>query len=261
MEHEGHRLRMRERYLRQGGLEGFAPHEVLELWLYYAIPQKNVNSLAHELIDRFGSLYGVLHADPQQLKQVKGVGEYSSTFLSLFSHIAKYIEMERAGNRVSLSNRVEAENHCIRLLAGERREMFYAICMNGQMQVLHDALIAKGSLSNVPAYPRIVAEAVLNHNAHSVLLCHNHPGGSVIPSQGDMEVTRQLAALLQGLEVVLIDHIIVAENKALSMLSSHLIEQSSTPTGVCTRVADSTGETRIRYELMKRCKEEAARGE
>jgi len=261
MEHEGHRFRMRERYRKQEGLDGFAPHEVLELWLYYAIPQRNVNTLAHDLIRRFGSLHGVLHADMQQLKQVKGIGEYSATFLSLFSEIARYIGMEQAGDRAKITNRKEAEEHCIRLLAGEKRELFYAVCMNGQMQVLHNALIAKGSLSNVPAHPRIVAEAVLNHNAHSVLFCHNHPGGSVIPSQGDMEVTRQLAALLQGLEVVMIDHIIVSDGKALSMLSHHLIEQGSSPAGIWTRVADSAGEARIRNTLMRREKGEGKNNE
>ena len=256
MVHEGHRLRMRERYGKQGGLDGFAPHEVLELWLYYAIPQKNVNALAHELLDRFGSLHGVFHADPQQLKQVKGIGEYASTFLSLLPKVVKYMEMERAGESVKISNRKEAEDYCVRLLAGEKRELFYAVCMNGQMQVLHNALIAKGSLSNVPAYPRVVAEAVLNHNAHSVMLCHNHPGGSVFPSQGDMEVTRQLAALLHGLEVVLIDHMIVTEKSAFSMLSHHLIEQSSSAAGITTKVADSAGETRIRNEMIRQQKAE-----
>ena len=228
MEHEGHRLRMRRRYESQGGLEGFAPHEVLEMWLYYAIPQKNVNALAHELLERFGSLHGVLHADSAQLRQVKGIGEYSAAFLSMFSQIVNYCEREQAGSKTKLANRAEAESYCIRLLAGEKREVFYAVCLNGQMQVLHNALIAKGSLSEVPAYPRIAAEAALNHQAHSILLCHNHPGGSLLPSQGDMEVTRQLAALFQGLEIALLDHIIVAEGKALSMLSSHLLEPGTT---------------------------------
>lgn len=254
MEHEGHRFRMRERYVKQGNLDGFAPHEILELWLFYAIPQKNINSLAHELLDQFGSLYGVLHAQPEQLKQIKGVGEYSATFLSLFPQIARYIEIEHAGERLKLSTRQAAEEYCIRLLAGEKRELFYAVCLDGQMQVIHNALVAKGSLSNVPASPRIVAEAVLNHNAHSVLLCHNHPGGSVIPSQGDMEVTRQLSALLHGLEVILVDHIIVSEGGALSMVSNHLIEQEISPVGVTTQVADSAGETRIRHELLIKLK-------
>lgn len=250
MEHDGHRLRMRERYL-AGGLDGFAPHEVLELLLFYAIPQKNVNPVAHALMERFGSLHAVLEASADQLKQVKGIGEYAATYLTLYAQVAKQAELSRVGARETLSNRKMAEDHCIRLLAGFKREHFYAVCLNAQMQVLNDSLIAKGSLSEVPSYPRLVAEAALTHNAHSVLLCHNHPGGSLIPSQGDMEATRQLGELLKGLEIVLVDHVIVAGGKALSMVSHHLIEQEISPWGIVTKVADPAGEVRIRHKLKK----------
>ncbi len=253
MEHSEHRKRMRERYVKQG-LEGFAPHEVLELMLFYAIPQKNVNPLAHQLLDKFGSLHGVLEAEPEMLRQVDGIGEYSATFLSLFSKVEKYVGLEKAQKRVELSSRKKAMEYCAKLLQGERREHFYVICLNGQMEVLHTALIAKGSLSEVPAYPRLVAEAALNHNAHSVILCHNHPGGSLIPSEADMEATRQLAALFRGLEIVLIDHMIVSGGETLSMVLEHLLEREPTPLGIYPRVADPAGEQRIRQELLKRQK-------
>jgi len=215
---------MRARYARHG-LEGFASHEVLELLLFYAIPQKNVNPLAHQLLDHFGSVGGVLQAEPEQLRKVSGIGEYVATYLSLLSKVIHYTQMEKTGERVVISSRRDAEEYCIKLLAGERREVFYVICMNAQMCVLNNVLIAKGSLSGVPAYPRWVAEAALNHNAHSVLLCHNHPGGSPTPSQADVESTRQLGVLLHGLEITMADHIIVANEQALSMVASHLIEK------------------------------------
>ncbi|NLV57442.1 MAG: DNA repair protein RadC [Clostridiales bacterium] len=240
MEHEGHRQRMRDRFLKQG-LEGFAPHEVLELMLFYAIPQKNVNPLAHDLLEKFGSLHSVLEAEPRRLCQVKGIGEYAAAFLSLFAPVARYAQMEKAGERVTLATRQKAEDYCVKLLEGERREVFYAICLNGQMQVLYSAMIARGSLTNVPAYPRLVVEAALLHNAHSVMLCHNHPGGSLIPSQEDVEVTRRLGAVLQGMDITLIDHMIVADGKALSMVASRLIRQESSPEGLSNRAADSSG--------------------
>ncbi len=245
---------MRERYLAQG-LDGFAPHEVLELLLFYAIPQKNVNPLAHALIERFGSLHGVLDASPEQLRQVPGMGEYASAYLTLFKQVSKRMEVSRAGARATLSSRKEAERYCIRLLSGEKRERFYAVCLNGQMEVLHAALIAQGSLSDVPAYPRLVAEAALTHNAHAVVLCHNHPGGSLFPSQADLDATGELAALLAGLEVTLADHIIVAGEEAFSMVSHHLIEQRIVPAGVQTRVASSAGETRVRRKLKGEAEE------
>lgn len=248
MEHDGHRQRMRERYLKQG-LDGFAQHEILELMLFYAIPQKNVNPLAHALIDRFGSLYGVINASSKQLMQVDGIGEYAAAFLSLFPQVAKQAEASRAGVKVKLGTRKAAVNYCIRLLEGEKRELFYAICLNGQMETIGDALIAKGSLSDVPAYPRIVLDAVLTHNAHGVLLCHNHPGGTVTPSQADLDATATLSRLLGEIEVVLVDHMIVAEREALSMVRNGFIQQQMTQTGVVAHVASSAGEVRLAGEL------------
>ena len=237
MQHSGHRQRMRERYLKQG-LSGFAPHEVLELLLFYAIPQKNVNPIAHALIDRFGSVYGVLNASPQQ---VEGIGEYAATFLSLLQDAARLAARTRETDRVKLSKRQAAVDYCIRLLHGEKRELFYAVCLNGRMETLSDVLIAKGSLSDVSAYPRIVMDAVLTHNAHAVLLCHNHPSGSVVPSPQDLEATGILSSLLSEIEVVLVDHLIVAGTQAVSMVRNRLIQQTGTPKGIAVTVADSEG--------------------
>ena len=248
MEHGGHRQRMRERYLKQG-LAGFAQHEVLELMLFYAIPQKNVNPIAHALIERFGSLDGVLRATPKQLMQVEGIGEYAATFVSLFPQVMQQAEQSKNSAREKLTTRKSAVNYCIRLLMGEKREMFYAICLNGQMEVIGCALIAQGSLSDVPAYPRIVMEAVLTHNAHGVLLSHNHPGGSVTPSQADLDATATLVRLLAEIEVTLVDHIIVAEDDALSMVRNGFISQKVTQTGVVAHVASSVGDVRLSHQL------------
>jgi DNA repair protein RadC len=242
MEHSGHRRRMRERYLKQG-LTGFAPHEVLELLLFYAIPQKNVNPLAHALIDRFGSLYGVLNAEPKQLMQVEGIGEYAATFLSLLQDAARLAMRTREADRVKLHTRQAAVDYCVRLLHGEKREMFYAVCLNGQMETLSDVLIARGSLSDVPAYPRIVMDAVLTHNAHAVLLCHNHPSGSVRPSAQDLDATRILSGLLSEIEVVLIDHLIVSENRAVSLVRNGYIRQAAADGKITVKTADAGAET------------------
>jgi DNA repair protein RadC len=238
MEHGGHRQRMRERYLKQG-LDGFAPHEVLELLLFYAIPQKNVNPLAHRLIDRFGSLYGVLNASPKQLMQVEGIGEYAAAFLPLLQDAARQALRTRKADRVRLSTRQAAVDYCIRLLQGEKRELFYAVCLNGQMETLGDVLIAKGSLSDVPAYPRIVLDAVLTHNAHAVLLCHNHPSGSVAPSAQDLDATRILSGLLSEIEVVLVDHLIVSEERAVSMVRNGFLLHAVAGSGVTVKTADA----------------------
>ena len=252
-EHAGHRQRMRERFLTQG-LAGFADHEVLELMLFYAIPQRNVNPLAHQLIDRFGSLHGVLDASVEELMQVDGVGQNAAALLSLFSHAARRLELSRETELEVMDNRLKAQNHCRKLLSGLKQEHLYAVCLNGQMQIIRDVLIATGTLSEVPAYPRLVVEAALRHNAHAVVLCHNHPGGSIIPSQQDVEMTRQLGMVLGGIGVILADHVIVAGGECLSMVRCGLMEHLTTDTTVKTRVADPAGETLIRANLEGRLK-------
>lgn len=250
-EHEGHRRRMRERFETQG-LDGFADHEALELMLFYAIPQKNVNPLAHKLLERFGSFHGVVEASREDLLKAEGIGENAAALLRLFAAVSKRIEKSREGEKPRLENRRATRQHCLRLLGGARQERLYLVCLDGQMRVLADVLIATGSLSEVPAYPRLVAEAALRHNAHSVVLCHNHPGGNAFPSQCDLDMTAKLASMLGTLEVVLADHIIVAENEAFSLYASGLILQEIHGNGIATRVASSAGETRIADELRKK---------
>lgn len=249
-EHSGHRQRMRERFRAQG-LDGFAAHEILELILFYAIPRANVNPLAHRLIDRFGTLHNVLEADAEELMKVEGIGENAATLLSLFAHVDRRLQQSRSAEKKRLRSRENGKAHCLGLLAGLRQEHMYLVCLNAQMEVVQDVLIARGTLNEVPAYPRMVAEAALRANAHSVILCHNHPGGSVIPSQADLDMTAQLGRLLQDLDVILTDHVIVAAEDALSLVECHLLQHEASPFGLQTKVADPGGELLIRNQVQK----------
>ena len=257
-EHDGHRQRMRQRFQEQG-LDGFAPHEVLELILFHAIPRANVNPLAHRLMDAFGSLHAVLEADVQDLMKVEGVGEKAAVLLSLFGHVDRQLEKSRSRERKKLRNREAAARHCLGLLAGLREEHLYLVCLNAQMEVVQNALIARGTLNEVPAYPRMVAEAALRANAHAVVLCHNHPGGSVVPSQADLEMTASLGQLLQSLDVMLADHVIVAGEDALSLVECGLLQHEAVGGNVLSRVADPGGELlsrdRVRAALKKKGKQ------
>ena len=214
--HSGHRKRMRERF-RKDGLEGFAPHEVLELLLFYSRAQGDVNPLAHRLLDAFGSLKGVLEARPEQLMSVDGMGEESATLLSLMLPMFRRYSACVCEERKQIRNRSEAAEYCMALLAGWRTEHFYAISLNAAGQVLGQRLIAEGSLTEVAAYPRLVVETALNYNAYSVVLCHNHPSGIAMPSQEDIAATQELMKLLGALHITLLDHIVVAGEQTYSM--------------------------------------------
>ena len=215
--HEGHRHRLRERF-RLEGLEHFAPHEVLELLLFYARARGDVNPLAHRLLETFGSLKGVLEAPVDQLCTVDGVGEETATLISLMVPMFRRYELCVCEKKPRLANYRDAEEYCKALLAGLRKERFYVISLSAQMRVIGVRLIGEGSLTEVPAYPRLVVEAALNHNAYSILLCHNHPSGNPQPSMGDITCTRELDGVLAPLGIALVDHIIVGEGKMCSLV-------------------------------------------
>ena len=215
--HSGHRQRMRERFRREG-LEGFADHEVLELLLYNVITRADVNPVAHALMDTFGSLKGVLEAGVDQLRKVEGVGEQTATMIAMMVPLfRRYMDTVTREKQV-ISGLAEAAQYCLSLTAGLRVERAYAICLGADHRLLGCRLICEGSIDEVSAYPRHVVEAALNHNAHGVILCHNHPGGTPEPSAADLEWTAQVQAVLAGIGVLLVDHIIVADGKSYSMV-------------------------------------------
>lgn len=214
--HNGHRQRMRTRF-RTEGLEGFAHHEVLELLLFYGRARGDVNPLAHELLDAFGSIKGVLEASPEQLMAVPGVGEETATLISLMVPMFRRYQAAVREEVRRIESMNDAKAYCVSLLSGWRMERFYMLCLNASRRVVGQRLIASGSLSELNAYPRLVIETALNYNAHSVILCHNHPGGTLLPSRDDLTTTRRLQSLFDGLDITLLDHVIVAGGGAYSM--------------------------------------------
>jgi DNA repair protein RadC len=214
--HAGHRKRLRERY-RLEGLDGFAPHEVLELLLCYGRARGDVNPLAHALLSAFGSLKGVLEATPQQLMTVPGVGEEVATFISLCVPLFRRYSLCLSEERTAITSTEEARQYCSGLLAGQRQERFYAICLGANRSVLGRRLIAEGTESRVDAHPRLVVETALNLNAHGVIICHNHPDGLAEPSPEDVAATHHLYRVLAALDMTLLDHVIVAGPDACSL--------------------------------------------
>lgn len=254
-DHGGHRQRLRERF-RANGLEGFAPHEVLELVLGYAIPRQDTNPLAHRLIHHFGSLHNTMDASVESLMRVDGIGEYTAVLLALFSQMERKVSDSRMKPRQVLDNRDDVERCCLQLLKDCKVEHFYAIYLSGQFEVLAKVLIAKGSISDVPSYPRIVADYALQHNAHAVVVCHNHPGGTLTPSQADIGATIRLHSVLEELEVRLIDHVLVANGQAASIMNVGLTPTLDMKMIARNRAANSVGEVTLQHQLKQQSEQE-----
>lgn len=232
-EHSGHRDRLLERYLSEG-LDGFPPHNVLELLLFYSVPRRDTNVLAHRLIEQFGSLVGVLNAAPEQLAQVEGIGMNAAVHLHLVADIARRYYAEAI---TPLPNDAQREDlmryYGKKLVAacnGLPEETLYLVCLDNNLREISTDCISTGAPNAVQLPGRKIAEVALRHHAPSILLAHNHPRGLAIPSQEDIAATLSLRDALRAISVDLIDHFIIAGSDYVSMAQSGFFSSAARQT-------------------------------
>jgi DNA repair protein RadC len=217
--HSGHRQRAKAEFLSRG-LEGLPDHRVLELILFYALPQGDVNPLAHRLIDQFGSLAGVLDATAEQLTSVPGVGQHTAVLLKLFPAVGgRYLQ-----GRTALGDLIETSWDIRNLFTpyffGARNEMAYLACLDAKHKLLGVRKLGEGSVNAAEITSRKVVEAALALNTSVVILAHNHTSGIATPSHEDLLTTRHLFQLLQQVGIQLYDHVILVDDDMLSLRDS-----------------------------------------
>lgn len=224
-EHDGHRKRMRARFLRYG-LNDFADHNVLELLLSFALPRKDTNLLAHRLMDTFGGLDAVFEATPEALMKVDGVGESAAAIIRLVPEAARryLITKEAAGD--ILSSAEEAGKYLVPQFMNCREETVYLVCLDAKLKVLDCRRLGSGGVTSVPVNIRQILETALMKNATNVILAHNHTSGIALPSAEDRAVTVAVRDALAPAEITLIDHIIVAGNDFVSLADDGLLKFS-----------------------------------
>ena len=218
--HDRHRERLRERFL-QEGLDGFEEHQVLEMLLFYCLPRIDTNTIAHELINRFGSISSVLEASPAELQKVNGIGPNASCFLSFAAAFSRYYMIRRTESAGKCLLTVEAwSEHIKPYFLGKNHETVYLLCLDAKGKQLACKCISEGSVNTAGVQIRKVVEAALNMNASFAVLAHNHPSGIAIPSGDDVETTKTVAAALRAVDVGLLDHIIFADDDSVSLAQS-----------------------------------------
>lgn len=215
--HAGHRERLRERFRREG-LCSFSEHEMLELLLMFAIPQRDVNPLAHALVKHFGSLAGVLDADESELTRVPGVGKNAALLLTLMPQLFGAYQKSSLGARPILSTLGDAKKFCASLFTGVHDERFYVICLDQMGHVLYTELLYEGTVDEVMIYPRQIVEMVIRHHAYGVMFVHNHPSGQPLPSQADLDTTETIIKALRLINVRVVDHLIITKESVYSMI-------------------------------------------
>ena len=207
--HEGHRERMRERFFRHG-LETFNEIEALEMLLYYAIPRKDTNPLAHILLERFGSLDYVLNASEEELCSVPGISKTTAALLMMVPQIMRLSEVSLANRNVDVSRAEDAVKFIIPHFRNRQNEILLMLCLDSQNRVTHTEVLNQGVVNYVTFDPRRVVETALKRHAVSVILAHNHPDGPALPSREDDSATSQVYRALSSVGISLYDHIIIA---------------------------------------------------
>jgi len=223
--HDGHRQRMKERCKREG-MENFQEHEVLEFLLFYAIPYRDTNDLAHQLLKRFGNLAGVFGASYEDLLTVSGMGPNAAMLLSAIRQITRYYEKVLWQPKEPLLDTMSMAAYLKPLFIGAEKEMFYLLCLNAQNQVIHVVKLAEGSLSEVVVYPAQVVKEALLHKSRSVVLAHNHPGNSLRPTSSDLSLTKTLVDALRMVSIRVLDHIVIAGDQYVSFVERGYMKQA-----------------------------------
>jgi DNA repair protein RadC len=221
--HAGHRQRMLENYL-SGGMDGFSDVEVLEFLLSYSLSRRDVNPLAHRLLEEFGDLHGVFAAPIAQLRQVSGVGPRTAALLRFVSELWNRCEANRTAKERFLRNTAEIGQYLLARNSGRREERAWLLALDARCRVVGFRELCRGAVNSVNLPYRKVVEAALLSNATTVILAHNHTNGSVLPSREDIEYTRGLKYTLSLVDVFLSDHFILCERSYLSMKASNMLD-------------------------------------
>ena len=220
---DGHRQRVKDRF-RAEGLDNFDEVHALELLLFYAKPRVDTKPLARALLDRFGSFPQVLEATPAELESVPGVGESISTFLMLIKETGRYYQTKRNAAVEILDSCDKYGRYMVNHFFGRRNETVFLLCLDAKGKVLNCHMVGEGDVNSANIPIRKMVELALISNASTVVLAHNHPSGIAIPSWEDKVTTDNLATALGAMDIVLADHIVVADGDFTSMVQSRMYD-------------------------------------
>ena len=233
--HQGHRARLKSQYLKND-LEGLTDIQKLELLLFFAIPQKDTNPLAHNLINHFGSLKAVFDADYKDLMVVDGIKENSAMLISLLRAFKNYCFKPDEDKRMLNSTHSTAE-YIKQLFCGSTTEEFYVICLTNEGKIINYALVAKGTLDRVNIQIRTITQIALDNKVNRIIIAHNHPKAKADMSHEDLRLTYSIicSCMLNSIDVL--DHIIVGTDGELSLHECSIMEKLKDKAHVATNIS------------------------
>ena len=217
--HDGHRNRLKARFLSQG-LSGFEDHNILELLLFYSIPRSDTNEIAHALLDKFKSLSSVFDAPLEELCKVKGISSHSATLIKLIPQMMAAYHTDKTKNIESINSVKEAGKYFVPRFHGKTNEEVYVLLLDDKNKIIRCEKLFEGVVNSTPISAKKVVAAAVNSNATGVILAHNHPTGIALPSHADVVATEKIFKALELINVRLYDHIVVADGDFVSMADS-----------------------------------------
>ena len=217
--HEGHRNRLKKRFLIEG-LDNFEQVNALELLLFYCVPRRDTNELAHMLLERFGSINQVFDAPYEELVKVQGVSDNVATFLKLMPDVARYYAKSKEHSALYIQSSRSAAEIILPYYIGQHDEVVYVMCLDMSDRLICVKRVSEGSVTNVGVNIRKITEIAILCKAAKIILFHNHPGGLALPSGDDIAVTDKIKQGLALLKIILKDHIIVSDGDYVSLKDS-----------------------------------------
>ncbi len=214
--HEGHRSKLKKRFLNQG-LAGFEDHNILELILFFAIPRRDTNVIAHNLLSKFGSFSRVFEASVEELCSVDGIGQHAAHLIKTYPAVAKRYYQDRFKEEKKLPMYHQLGQDLVLQFAGVDHEQVLVLFYDNSLGFRGQVILHEGDINSVTFSLRKVCDAALQHNAAYMILAHNHPHGLPIASSEDLNTTSRVQNFLSQMNVVLIDHFIIGEGRFSSV--------------------------------------------
>lgn len=220
--HKDHRERVRRRFLTEG-FDRLEDHVKLELLLFYAIPYRDTNPIAHALLEQFGSLSNVFEAPLEELVKTKGLGESGAVLLKMVPHLARTYLEDREKGKFRFYDTESAGKYLLQKYIGRTNETLTVVALDSKNRVLYCEAVYEGSIHAVPIHVKRIVEIAVRYNAASIVLAHNHPSGKTLPSRGDYDSTRLVYEALKSIDVDLLDHFILVDGDYISMASTGIL--------------------------------------
>lgn len=222
--HYGHRQRLKDEFLLKG-IDAKADHEILEIMLFYSIPHGDTNEIAHDLIKRFGSLKAVIDAPYDELQKIKGIKAHTASFITFVRLLVREYFVRDYKEGFQVDSKDDLNNLCKALFVTADVEEVHCIYFDNRLQLIDTTKLCEGALGQVDLSFRKIVEEIFRMKCSRVVLTHNHPYGSAMPSREDLNATVELWKVLKQMEIELLDHVIIGRDGEWSMRHNHTLPQ------------------------------------